>query len=140
MAGAHKPRGAGHRPERVAERIHQEISLMFSREVSDPRLAGANVTRVDVSSDLRYAKVFLTPRATAEESDEMMEALARAAGYFRRHLAQSLDLRYAPEIRFQLDRGIEKGEHFLQVLEEVQAETRESTESHSPKRGKGSHR
>jgi len=116
---------ATHRPERVSERIHQEISLIFAREVSDPRLANLNVTRVEVSGDLRIAKVSVAPRGNAEETREMMDALARAAGYFRRLIAGSLDLRFAPEIRFQLDHSIEKGEHFLQVLEQVQAEERQ---------------
>ncbi len=117
-----------HRPERVSERIRQEISMIFAREVSDPRLENLNVTRVDVSGDLRIAKIFVAPRGDADASREMMDALARAAGYFRHRLAQSLDLRFAPEIRFQLDSSIEKGEHFLQVLEQVQAEERQRIE------------
>ncbi len=125
MAGRQRPHPTGHRAERVGERIHQEISLVLSREVSDPRLAGVNVTHVQVSSDLRLAKVYVTPRGSAEENEEMMEALTRASGFFRRHLAQALDLRYAPEVRFHLDRGIEAGEHFLQVLEQVKEEEKE---------------
>ena len=115
---------ASHRPERVSERIHQEISVMFAREVSDPRLENVNVTRAEVSGDLRIAKIFVTPRENADATREMMSALTRAAGYFRRRLAESLDLRFAPELRFQLDYSIEKGEHFLQVLEQVEAEER----------------
>ena len=53
-----------------------------------------------------------------------MAALARAAGYFRKLLAKSLELRFAPEIRFELDYSIAKGERFLQVLEQVEAEER----------------
>ena len=113
-----------HRPERVSERIHQEMSLLFARQVSDPRLENLNVTRVQVTGDLRLAKVFITPREDAEATRETMAALARAAGYFRKLLAQNLDLRFAPEIRFELDYSIAKGEHFLQVLEQVQSEER----------------
>jgi ribosome-binding factor A len=113
-----------HRPERVSERIHQELSLILDREISDPRLEKVNITRVEVSNDLRYARVFVSPRGKDTEATETMDALARAAGYFRRRLASSLDLRFAPEIRFQLDRSVEMGERFLQVLEQVQAEQR----------------
>lgn len=115
---------ASHRPARVSERIHQEISVMFARQVGDPRLENINVTRVEVSGDLRIAKIFVTPRGDADATREMMGALARAAGYFRRRLAETLDLRFAPEVRFQLDQSIEKGEHFLQVLGQVEAEER----------------
>lgn len=113
-----------HRPERVSERIHQEISVMFAREVSDPRLENLNVTRVQVSGDLHIAKIFVTPRDDASATREMMSALAHANAYIRRQLAASLDLRLAPELRFQLDYSIEKGEHLLQVLDEVEAEER----------------
>lgn len=99
---------------------------MLSREVSDPRLAGVNVTRVQVSSDLRLAKIYVSPRGSAEENEEMMEGLTRASGFFRHHLAQALDLRYAPEVRVYLDRGIEAGEHFLQVLEQVESEEKQN--------------
>lgn len=115
---------SSHRPERVSERIRQEISAMLEREIQDPRLENMNVTRVEVSSDLRHAKVFISPRGTEANDTEMMDALAHAAGFFRHRLAQSLELRYAPEIHFQLDRSIELGEHFIQVLEQVQAEIR----------------
>ena len=98
---------------------------MFAREVSDPRLENLNVTRVQVSGDLRIAKIFITPRDDAAATRETMDALARAAGYFRRRLAESLDLHFAPELRFQLDDSIEKGEHFLQVLEQVEAAERD---------------
>ena len=115
---------AGHRSERAGERIHQEISLMLDRDVSDPRLANVNVTRVEVTGDLRIAKIYVTPRDRETDEKEMLDALTRAAGFFRRQLAASLDLRYAPEIRFDLDRSIDAGEHFLQVLEQVQKEDR----------------
>lgn len=113
---------AGHRSERVGERIHQEISLMLDRDISDPRLAYVNVTRVEVTGDLRLAKVYIAPLKDETDQKEMMDALSRASGYFRRSLARSLDLRFAPEIRFYLDRSIELGERFLQVLDQVQTE------------------
>lgn len=113
-----------HRPERVSERIHHELSLIFARQVSDPRLENLSVTRVEVTGDLRLAKVFITPREDPEATRETMAALKRAAGYFRTLLAQNLELRFAPEVRFQLDYSIAKGERFLEVLEQVEAEER----------------
>jgi len=114
---------AGYRAERVSQEIQQQISIMFTREVSDPRLAGVNVTRVEVSGDLRYAKIFVAPiKGDAEATKEMMTALDNATGFFRRQIGQYLDLRFAPEIRFLLDRAIEKGERFLEVLSQVQVE------------------
>jgi ribosome-binding factor A len=124
---------ASHRPERVSERIHQDISVMFAREVSDPRLVNLNVTRVEVSGDLRIAKIFVTPRDDAEATREMMNALAHANAYIRHQLAASLDMRFAPELRFQLDYSIEKGERFLRVLEQVEAEERAAGRDRHPR-------
>jgi ribosome-binding factor A len=115
---------AGHRSERAGERIHQEISILLDREISDPRLANVNLTRVDVTSDLRLAKIYVAPSQDKAEEKEMMAALARASGFFRRHIAKSLNLHFAPEIRFYADRSIEAGERFLQALERVHEEER----------------
>jgi len=115
---------SGYRAARVSQRIQQEISVMFERDVSDPRLTSVNVTRVEVSGDLRYAKIFVAPITGDEDATrEMMDTLDRASGFFRQRIAASLDLRVAPEIRFRLDRAIEKGERFLRVLEQVRAST-----------------
>ncbi len=113
---------AGYRAARASQRIQQEISTLFEREVSDPRLADVNVTHVEVSGDLRVAKIFVAPITGDDDATRaMLDALDRATGFFRRRIAQSLDLRIAPEIRFLLDRSIEKGERFLRALEQVRA-------------------
>jgi ribosome-binding factor A len=116
---------AGYRAARASQRIQQEISLLFEREVSDPRLANVNVTHVQVSGDLRYAKIFIAPISDDEDATRaMMDALDRASGFFRRRIATSLDLRFAPEFRFLVDHSIEKGERFLRVLEEIKKDER----------------
>jgi ribosome-binding factor A len=116
-----------YRAARASQRIQQEISILFARQVSDPRLANVNVTRVEVSGDLRYAKIFVAPLAGDEDAtDAMMDALARASAFFRARIAASLDLRIAPEIRFVLDRSIEQGERFLRALEQLKTSTDEN--------------
>ncbi len=119
---------AFHRTERVGQLVHQQISLMLDREISDPRLTDITVVRVEMTGDLRIAKVFVSPRDKSVDVDEkeIKNALAHAAGYFRRQVARTLDLRFAPEIRFYVDHSIEMGEHLLQVLEQVQAEEKQS--------------
>jgi ribosome-binding factor A len=126
---------AGHRPERLGERIHQEISVMFEREISDPRLANVNVTRVEVTGDMRMAKIYVTSRDVEVDEKEMMAGLIHASGYVRRQIAKSLDLHFAPELRFYADRSIEMGEHFLQALDQVQAEERARERELHPRQG-----
>jgi ribosome-binding factor A len=111
---------SGYRAARASQRIQQEISLLFEREVSDPRLANVNITHVEVSDDLRYAKIFVAPHSDdAAATRAQMRALDHATGFFRHRIATSLDLRFAPEVRFLLDHSIEKGERFLRALEEI---------------------
>jgi ribosome-binding factor A len=108
----------------MSQQVQQQVSIMFTRQVSDPRMAGANVTRVETSGDRRFVKIFVAPiKGDAEATDEMMAALDHATSFFRREIARNLDLKFAPEIRFLLDRAIEKGEHFLEVLEQIQHES-----------------
>lgn len=119
---------AGHRVERLSHRIHEELAVLFERGMSDPRLVGVRILQVQVTGDLRIAKIYIN--ATGHEETEMreiMEGLKHAASYLRRQLATSIDLRFAPELRFYADHSIARGERFLQVLDEIQAETKPKT-------------
>ncbi len=120
---------ASYRAARISQEIQHFVTLLFEREVSDPRLASANVTRVEVTGDLRAAKIFIAPLGDAAETAAMMEALQRATSYFRRSIAASLDLRFAPEVRFVLDPAVEKGERFLRALEAVRSEAQQRAQT-----------
>jgi ribosome-binding factor A len=123
---------SGYRAARASHRIQQELSIILEREVSDPRLSSLNVTRVEVSGDLRYAKIYVAPIIGEQDAtQEMMDALEVAARFFRRRIAKSLDLRIAPELRFVLDQSIEQGERFLRALDQIKAEER--TDASDPK-------
>ena len=125
---------SGHRAERISQRILEEVSLILGREIQDPLLAGVNVTRVEVGGDLRIAKVFVAAPEDVEEAEAVVAALARASRYFRRRLAENMDLRLVPEVRFALDYSVAKGERFLQVLEQAQAEESATAQNQKAKR------
>jgi ribosome-binding factor A len=125
---------SGHRAERISQRILEEVSLILSREIQDPQIAGVNVTRVDVSGDLRVAKIFVAAPVDAEEAEMVMEGLERASRYFRRRLAENMEMRLVPEVRFALDYSIAKGERFLQVLEQVQREEQAAAQNRKSNR------
>jgi len=108
------------RIERVNSLIRQEISDLLQRQVKDPRLGNfITVTDVATSPDLKYAKVFVSRIGNAEEKQEVLNVLASASGFFRRELARRLKLRYTPELSFQWDDSIERGDHLLQLIDEV---------------------
>jgi ribosome-binding factor A len=115
---------AGYRAERISQRIHEVISVIFERGMSDPRLVGIIATRVEVSGDLRLAKIFVAPMPDPDETKDMLDGLVHANGYIRHQIAVALDLKFAPEIRFLIDHAYEKTQRFLQALDQVQAEER----------------
>ena len=107
-----------HHIERVNSLIRQEISELLQRQVKDPRLGNfITVTAVDTSSDMRYAKVFVSRLEGQEEKKETLGVLASAAGFFRKELAARLKLRRIPELNFQWDDSLERCDHLLQLID-----------------------
>jgi len=112
-----------HRIERVNSLIRQEISELLQRQVKDPRLGNfIAVTEVSTSADLKYAKVFVSRIGGEGEKQETLSVLASASGFFRKELARRLKLRYVPELSFQWDDSIERGNRLLQLIDEVTSE------------------
>ena len=109
-----------HHIERVNSLIRQEISELLQRQVKDPRLGNfITVTAVDTSSDMRHAKVFVSRLEGQEEKNETLGVLASAAGFFRKELAARLKLRRIPELNFQWDDSLERGDHLLRLIDQV---------------------
>ncbi len=105
---------------RVNDLIRKEISDLLMREIRDPRLGGLlSVTEVDTSPDLRHAKVFVSVMGSEEEKRQVEEGLAAAAGFLRRGLGERLSLRHIPQLDFQRDESIERGNHLLGLINEV---------------------
>jgi ribosome-binding factor A len=108
---------AGHRHERVAGEIRQEISAMLAGELKDPRLATfATVTEVRMTPDLKQAKVYVSVMGTEAEQAAAIKGLTAAAGFIRHELSERLQLRRAPELLFLLDRSEEYGQHIDELL------------------------
>jgi ribosome-binding factor A len=109
-----------HRIEQVNKLIRREISELLQRQVKDPRLGDfVAVTDVSTSADLRYAKIFVSRIASEEEKQETLSALAAAAGFLRNELARRLRLRRIPKLSFQWDDSIKRGDHLLQLIDQV---------------------
>ena len=108
------------RQDRVADVVRERISQILLRDVQDPRVRLASVTRVRLSPDLRHARVGISVLGTDEERRAAAQALQRARGYLRRRLAADLkSLRAVPELEFELDRGAEHSQHISDLLEQL---------------------
>ena len=113
-----------HRIERMNSLIRQGISELLQRQVKDPRLGNfIAVTEVSTSPDLKHAKIFVSRIGSGEEKQETLDTLASASGFFRSELFKRLRLRHTPELSFQWDDSIERGNHLLQLIDEVTTES-----------------
>jgi ribosome-binding factor A len=107
------------RQERVCELIHQEISNLLQKKMADPRLARATVLAVEITPDLKSARVFISAFGDLEARQQSLEGLEHASGYIRRELAHRLQLRYAPELHFFLDDSWQHGARIDELLERL---------------------
>ena len=114
-----------HRIERVNNLIRREISELLQHQVKDPRLgAFVSVTEVFTSPDLRQAKVFVSRIGSKEDKQDILNALVTATGFFRKELAKHMRLRHIPELSFQWDDSIERGDHLLRLIDQVSSQDR----------------
>ncbi len=90
--------------------------------MKDPRVGFASITHVEMSGDLRYAKVFVSVMGDSEEQKETMKGLKNANGFLRHELASRLTLRFMPELVFKLDHSIEEGSRILEIINKVERE------------------
>ena len=107
------------RHERVAEAIKKEVSLILQDELKDPRLGFVTITRVELTRDLRYAKVFFSVLGNEGDYKKTKEALESASGFIRSLLAQRMRLRLAVEISFRQDQSSEYSVRIQQLLDEI---------------------
>ena len=118
------------RPERLAEALREEISEVVGFELEDPRVEAVTVTDVEVSDDLRDAKVYVVVDGTEDETKKALTALQHAAVYVRQQVAMNLSLRFAPHLHFVRDTAEENAARVGRILNEmaVKGELEEKTE------------
>ncbi len=117
----------GTRVLRVERGVREELALMLADEVRDPGAAGAIVTRVEMGKDLRSARVhvrLLEGGDDASRRKAVIDALFRASGMLRSELTRRLGLRFAPELRFVYDEGVDKSTRIETLLAEIDKEKR----------------
>ena len=108
------------RTDRLDSQIRQELADLLHREMKDPRVGFATITRVETARDLGTAKVWVSIMGTDEERQETMEALTDAAPWLRRQLGGRLTLRHIPQLVIRHDDSIEAGDRVLRLLREIE--------------------
>jgi len=116
------------RSVRVADVIRNEISMLLVSKIRDPKLESVSISRVELSDDLKYAKIFFTILYGEQKRRSAEDGLERAKGFIRSHLAKTLNLRYTPKLRFIYDKTAEKVEQIEKLFEEIAQERKSSSE------------
>ena len=121
---------ANKRAIRVGELLKEEISQIVLREMKDPRIGFVSVTDVEVSGDLRHAKVFISVYGSDKEKEETLEGLQQAQGFVRKLVGERVKIHHTPEIIFRYDDSIENGVHISEIIKDLK-ESGEIKESDS---------
>lgn len=114
------------RRQKIAERIKEILSEIFIFELTDPRLTGIFVTDVTVDRELAYAKIYVSAAEGSSRKTEVLQGLDHASGFLRRRLAQEIDLRSFPQLRFKWDSTPEKADRIEQLLASLSDDTEKS--------------
>lgn len=115
------------RKHRVADQLKREIGILITQQIKDPRVQLAAITDVDVSPDLKHAKVHVSTfdvTASADRTQEVVDGLRAARGYLKRELGKRLHIRSMPDLRFVADTTERDAQHLKQVIDEAVAEDR----------------
>lgn len=112
------------RTRQVGELLREEIDSIIRREVKDPRIGFFSITRVEVPTDLRSARVYISVLGSDEEREQTLTALRSAAGYIRHILKPRLRMRQIPELEFRDDRSMEYAAQISETLRDVRERDR----------------
>ncbi|HVN85775.1 MAG TPA: 30S ribosome-binding factor RbfA [Candidatus Binatia bacterium] len=118
-----------HRPERVSDALRAVIAELLAREIKDPRIGMVTLTAVEMTPDLKHARVFFSCLGDEAARQRSLAGLRSAAGYIKAHAARTLKLRYTPEITFVFDASLERADRLAALLRETETPSKPSDES-----------
>jgi len=104
---------------RIATELQRLLNDLLRTEVKDPRLAGVNVSAVDVSGDLGHAKIYFSTLDPDADAAPVEAAFASAMGFIRRRVGAALELRRVPTLEFRIDESIKRGMELSRLIDEV---------------------
>jgi ribosome-binding factor A len=118
----------GRRSERLGEEVREEVARIIAEGLKDPRIGFVTVTRVDLTADLRNARVYVGVLGDRAQRDKTLAGLRQAAGFIRRELGKRIRVRHTPELEFKYDSGLDATDRVARLIEETRAEPRSTDE------------
>lgn len=116
------------RATKVADAIRNELALLMLEKTRDPKLQDANISRVEVTDDLKIARIYFTIFGERKNIKAVEKAFAKAKGFMRSHLAKTLNMRYTPDLQFYYDKTAEKVAEIENLLGELAEERKQRGE------------
>lgn len=110
------------RAEKVQEFIQQEVSKIILTEMKDPRIGFVTITNVEVTNDLRHAKIFVSLMGSDEQKANTWQGLKSALGFIRSEIGKRMRLRFVPELSLHLDESLEYSAHIQKLLTTIKQE------------------
>jgi ribosome-binding factor A len=121
------------RVQRIADRIREDLSELLIQEVSDPRLGGVSITDVKVDRELGFADIYFSAIEGSERAAEIQAGFEHSQGFLRRSLAQRIDLRVFPHLRFHWDPTYERAERIERIIASLHADENKPSDGSSGK-------
>ncbi len=110
------------RIEKIQELMKQEISQIILQELKDPRIGFVTVTQVEITGDLRNAKIYVSLMGSEKQIQDCWRGLQSSLGFIRREIGQRIRLRVTPELTFQLDKSLDYSAHIQELLLKIKKE------------------
>jgi len=115
------------RIEKVNQQLKREIGAVIQRELADPRLEFVTIMKVEVSKDLKHAKVHYTVLGSNEKSEDAQNGLEKARGLIRKHVGDNMTMRYTPDLIFIYDDSFELSARMDKTLKEINDQSNENS-------------
>jgi len=107
------------RSEQIEKSLKREINNIIYRKINDPRIKFVTITKIKISSDLKYADIFVTIFNDKKQQRKALEGLKNATKFIRGELGKGLKIRYVPNIKFMIDRDLENQYKLLKIITEI---------------------
>jgi ribosome-binding factor A len=112
---------SGRRADRVAEAVREVIAELLLRDIKDPRIGMITLTTVELTDDLKHARVYFSCVGDAAARERSLSGLRSAAGFIRAQVTRRLQLRYAPDFTFQFDPSLELADRVATLLKDARS-------------------
>lgn len=121
------------RKDRLASEIVRQTGMLLLQELRDPRLGFVTVTKVKVSDDYKYAKIYVSVLGPKKQKKLTLSGLKHAQGFVQRELSRRIRMRSFPEIRFELDDSIEKAFKITNLMDDIAKQRAAAAPAEAPK-------